>query len=115
MEHKQIREDGQFRIWVDPSCALFDGLEDEQEVLLTHGDSVTTAPPSFRVVGRSGAFVAALEGEGGRVWGVQFHPEVGLTAKGKEMFRNFLFKVRAGGVRGPREGEFERAGGLVEE
>lgn len=48
------------QIEVDTTCPLFKGLATRQKVLLTHGDSVTdkTVANDFKVVGRSGNFVA---------------------------------------------------------
>lgn len=98
MEKKPIREDGQFWVRLDPSCPLFAGLEEKQEVLLTHGDSVGEAPPTCRVVGRSGDLVAAVEHKERKIFGVQFHPEVDLTSNGTAIFRNFLFQVSLPGL-----------------
>lgn len=42
VEKRTQREDGQFLIKVDTHCGLFDGLDGEQLVLLTHGDSVVS-------------------------------------------------------------------------
>uniref|UniRef100_A0A914DWN0 GMP synthase (glutamine-hydrolyzing) n=1 Tax=Acrobeloides nanus TaxID=290746 RepID=A0A914DWN0_9BILA len=91
----QIREDGQTEILVDTSCKLFDGLKQEQLVLLTHGDSVTksSVAPGFRVAGSSGDHVSVIANESRRIYGVQFHPEVDLTENGHQMFSNFLKKI----------------------
>uniref|UniRef100_A0A183U5Q7 Glutamine amidotransferase type-1 domain-containing protein n=1 Tax=Toxocara canis TaxID=6265 RepID=A0A183U5Q7_TOXCA len=74
---------------------LFAGLSPKQRVLLTHGDSVTerTVADGFKVVARSGNFVAGIASEERKMYGVQFHPEVDLTLHGREMFESFLFKV----------------------
>uniref|UniRef100_A0A6B2LQB0 Glutamine amidotransferase domain-containing protein n=1 Tax=Arcella intermedia TaxID=1963864 RepID=A0A6B2LQB0_9EUKA len=40
VEKKTQREDGQFNIKVDTTALLFAGMTENQEVLLTHGDSV---------------------------------------------------------------------------
>ena len=93
VEKKSTREDGQFRIKVDPSTLLFDGLDAWQNVLLTHGDSIGKVAPGFRVVAKSGAIVAALADDKRRIYGVQFHPEVDLTENGKDILSNFLFKA----------------------
>lgn len=45
---------------VDKNCQLFDGLAEKEEVLLTHGDSVTenSVANGFKVIAKSGSFVA---------------------------------------------------------
>ncbi|KAL3994749.1 GMP synthase (glutamine-hydrolyzing) N-terminal domain [Acanthocheilonema viteae] len=92
---KSAREDGQLEIDVDTNCPLFKGLASCQKVLLTHGDSVTerTVASDFKVVGRSGNFVAAIANERRKLYGVQFHPEVDLSICGKEILHNFLFDI----------------------
>ena len=93
VEKKSRREDGAFKIGLDTSCALFDGLSETTEVLLTHGDSVSAVPEGFRVVATSGELVAAIEDEKRQLYGVQFHPEVDLSVDGTAMIKNFLFGV----------------------
>ena len=90
---KSIREDGQFTIKIDPSCEIFDDLEESQNVLLTHSDSVDRLAPCLRVTAQSGELVAAVAHQERKVFGVQFHPEVDLTEKGMKMMRNFLYNV----------------------
>lgn len=58
--------------------------------LLTHGDSLDKVPDGFKAVAHSGNIVAAIGNEKLKIFGVQFHPEVDLTPKGKDMFQNFL-------------------------
>lgn len=55
---KDIREDGQFKITVETSSALFRGLQSEQEVLLTHGDSIDRVASGLKIIARSGDLVA---------------------------------------------------------
>ena len=90
---KSIREDGQFTIKIDPSCEIFDDLEESQNVLLTHSDSVDRLAACLRVTAQSGELVAAVAHQERKVFGVQFHPEVDLTEKGMKMMRNFLYNV----------------------
>ncbi|XP_014681879.1 PREDICTED: GMP synthase [glutamine-hydrolyzing]-like [Priapulus caudatus] len=90
---KNTREDGQFTIHVDSNCLLFRGLEKEQEVLLTHGDSLDMVADGFQVVATSGTLIAAIANEKDKIYGVQFHPEVDLSVNGLAMLRNFLFDI----------------------
>jgi GMP synthase (glutamine-hydrolysing) len=77
---------------------LFAGLEPEETVWMSHGDSVVTPPPGFRVIGSTSSTpVAAIEDPGRRLYGIQFHPEVRHTEHGSMILENFLF--RACGVR----------------
>ncbi|RXM98707.1 GMP synthase [glutamine-hydrolyzing] [Acipenser ruthenus] len=93
VHRKNVREDGVFSISVDNSCSLFRGLQKEELVLLTHGDSVDKVADGFKVVAQSGNIVAGIANEQKKLFGVQFHPEVDLTERGREMLKNFLFEI----------------------
>jgi len=62
-------------------------------VWMSHGDSVDTLPAGFVVLASTeSAAVAAIASRQGLV-GLQFHPEVTHTPQGKEIIRNFLFRI----------------------
>ncbi|KAG5343168.1 GUAA synthase, partial [Acromyrmex heyeri] len=90
---REIREDGQFPVEVDTKCLLFKGLDKEQMVLLSHGDSIDRVADCFRTTARSSSFVAGIASDKMNLYGVQFHPEVDLTPNGKSMLHNFLFGI----------------------
>lgn len=90
---KTSREDGQFLIKVDTTSALYAGMDPEQSVLLTHGDTVFDVPEGWKVTGKSGNLIASIEHTEQRLYGVQYHPEVDLTVHGVQIFKNFLFGV----------------------
>jgi GMP synthase (glutamine-hydrolysing) len=76
-------------------AALFEGLADGGgiKVWMSHGDSVSELPPGFAPLARSGSgTLAAMADSRGRI-GIQFHPEVGHTPRGREMLANFLFQI----------------------
>ncbi len=78
----------------DSSSILFQGLPADQEVWMSHGDAVTGVPPGFRCVAETaGAPVAAMENRDARLYGVQFHPEVGHTPRGFDVIKHFLYEV----------------------
>jgi len=73
---------------------LFAGLDARQSVWMSHGDRVEALPPGFRVLARTNSGVLAAIGNAtGRVYGVQFHPEVKHTPNGAAMLRQFLYVV----------------------
>ncbi len=89
--HTGQREFGGTPLRVAEPGVLLAGLPVEQDVWMSHGDSVTAAPPGFTVTAASaGTPVAAFEDRAGRRAGVQFHPEVAHTPYGQEMLRRFL-------------------------
>ncbi len=73
---------------------LFHGLPREQQVWMSHGDSVTEPPPGFTVVAATdGAPVAAFEDAARGLAGVQFHPEVLHSQHGQAVLEHFLYEI----------------------
>jgi GMP synthase (glutamine-hydrolysing) len=78
----------------DEASLLFGDLPSEQQVWMSHGDSIVAAPPGFAVTATTpGTPVAALEDRERGVYGVQFHPEVVHTERGQEVLKAFLYDV----------------------
>ena len=86
------REYGKAVIQVtDPDSVLFQGMDREQTVWMSHGDHVEQAPAGFLPVSRTaGVPVAAMEDRARRRYGIQFHPEVSHTPHGNALLLNFL-------------------------
>lgn len=90
--HATSREYGNTRLYIDKSEGLFDQLNGETQVWMSHGDYVAAAPEGFAVTAHTNSTpVAAIANEQLRIYGVQFHPEVVHTPEGMKMIRNFLF------------------------
>jgi len=90
------REYGRAEIRPTVQSALFEGfdLEETATVWMSHGDHIESPPPGFRVTAASeGNPLAAFEHQSKPIYGVQFHPEVAHTPRGRELLANFLFKV----------------------
>jgi GMP synthase (glutamine-hydrolysing) len=86
------REYGKAQIRVqDPDSVLFQGLDPEQQVWMSHGDHVEQAPAGFAITARTPQVpVAAMENRALRQFAIQFHPEVSHTTHGATVLRNFL-------------------------
>ncbi|MQA26452.1 MAG: glutamine-hydrolyzing GMP synthase, partial [Micromonosporaceae bacterium] len=94
VEQTGLREYGGTPLAVVEPGRLFAGLERDQSVWMSHGDSVAEAPPGFTVTARSaGAPVAGFEDPSRRLAGVQFHPEVAHTPEGQKVLEHFLYDV----------------------
>jgi GMP synthase (glutamine-hydrolysing) len=62
-------------------------------VWMSHGDSVDALPGGFIALARTeGNPITAIASPRGLV-GLQFHPEVTHTPQGKEMLRNFVYRI----------------------
>ena len=58
---------------------------------MSHGDTITVLPSSFKIVASTNDVpAAAYHIEGEQTWGVQFHPEVFHTTDGTKILDNFL-------------------------
>ncbi|XP_003384374.2 PREDICTED: GMP synthase [glutamine-hydrolyzing]-like isoform X1 [Amphimedon queenslandica] len=89
-----MREDGQFEVILETdNNSLFESMERNQQVLLTHGDSVKTVPDCLKAIGWSGELITAVHHITDPVYGVQFHPEVDLTINGRQILKNFLYQI----------------------
>lgn len=85
------REYGRATVSVLNTSPLFDGLEEEQQTWMSHGDQVTKAPEGFEVTGKSKiCAISAIENKGRKLFGIQFHPEVIHTPNGNKIIENFL-------------------------
>jgi GMP synthase (glutamine-hydrolysing) len=90
------REYGRSDLLVDDEKDLFAGLDGGKplQVWMSHGDRIEAPPEGFEVIAHSpNSPVAAIRHPGLRAYGVQFHPEVVHTPRGKEILRNFLFRI----------------------
>jgi GMP synthase (glutamine-hydrolysing) len=89
-----VAEYGRTALEVTASSGLFAGLPSEQDVWMSHADSIVRAPAGFRVTAQTQAVpIAALEDPDRAVYAVQFHPEVAHTARGQEVLKHFLYDV----------------------
>ena len=78
----------------DADCALFAGLSKSLQVWNSHGDKLTRIPAGFKPVAvTENSEYAAVEHRERRFFGLQFHPEVAHTPRGREIISNFVHGV----------------------
>ncbi len=87
------REYGPALLAVEDPARLFEGLPRELPVWMSHGDHVLRLPPGFHPVASSTNAPIAAFSDGGALMGIQFHPEVHHTPQGRDILRNFLYRV----------------------
>ena len=88
------REYGPTHCQILEKSDLFDGLPDEIDVWMSHGDQVTGVSHEFIPLARTSTCpIAAVKHRRLPVYGLQFHPEVTHTPLGGLLLRNFLMSV----------------------
>jgi GMP synthase (glutamine-hydrolysing) len=85
--HAVVHKDG-------PDNILFEGLDTEVPVWMSHGDRIEELPPGFHSMAYTeNSPLAVMGNEEGTYFGIQFHPEVAHTPQGAEILHNFVFGV----------------------
>jgi GMP synthase (glutamine-hydrolysing) len=88
------REYGPATVTLNEADGLFKGLDRDQPVWMSHGDSITRLPDGFRSTAQSDSTpFAGLVDERRNLYGIQFHPEVVHTPQGREVLRNFVLGI----------------------
>ena len=91
VEKGEKREYGKTVIYLNKREGLFKGLAEKEIVWMSHSDCITALPHGFkRIAFTEHSPIAAMEDEKRRFYGLQFHPEVTHTPKGKRILKNFL-------------------------
>ncbi len=94
IDSKDNKEYGRTELLIEKDNLLFEGLEREEIVWMSHGDQVSNLPNDFTIYAKTHACpIAAYGNEIKKIYGVQFHPEVIHTPKGKKILENFVYKI----------------------
>ncbi|WP_334120844.1 glutamine-hydrolyzing GMP synthase, partial [Limnobacter sp.] len=102
VEAGTVREFGHAQIRAHGHTKLFDGIQDETneqghgllDVWMSHGDKVTELPGGFKLMASTPSCpIAGMADEVRGFYGVQFHPEVTHTKKGKEILARFVRNI----------------------
>jgi GMP synthase (glutamine-hydrolysing) len=109
VEKADSREYGRANLQtVDTTNPLFKGFEQQSQVWMSHGDTITAIPQGFQVIGstkdvKNAAFWCAPGTDSSLftlhsslskgVWAVQFHPEVFHTVQGSLLLKNFVVDI----------------------
>ncbi|PVU98389.1 hypothetical protein BB559_001614 [Furculomyces boomerangus] len=73
---------------------LFDGIEEITQVWMSHGDHLDSLPQDFEIIGATETSdYAAIVHKKEPIFGIQFHPEVTHTLKGKKLLENFAINI----------------------
>lgn len=77
----------------DAGSPLFEGLDENPPVWMSHGDRVEEMPPGFTSLAYTENSPYAVIGNNDGIYGIQFHPEVAHTPQGKTILRNFAYRI----------------------
>ncbi len=88
------REYGPATISITTEDGLFHGIEREQPVWMSHGDSIVAPPSGFTALAATASTpYAGMADPERRMYGIQFHPEVVHTPAGRDILRNFVIGI----------------------
>ncbi|HET7474140.1 MAG TPA: glutamine-hydrolyzing GMP synthase, partial [Candidatus Limnocylindrales bacterium] len=93
------REYGPATVSLTERGGLFGGLDADEPVWMSHGDSITRLPDGFRSTAETESTkFAGLAAPERNLYGIQFHPEVAHTPRGKDVLRNFVLGIAGAGA-----------------
>ena len=88
------REYGLAELHVNDKKGVFYETNSTTPCWMSHGDSISYLPEGFKITASTeNTKIAAVENSQGKLYGLQFHPEVIHTPEGKKMLKNFLFRI----------------------
>ena len=91
----KIREYGRANLsFFDSNSRLFKGISSNSQVWMSHGDTITNIPESFKLIASTKEVdIAAYSIDKKNVFGLQFHPEVYHSKDGQKIISNFLINI----------------------
>ena len=94
VKNAKKREYGFAELTAKKATGLFKKVSRTTQTWMSHGDSIVKLPRGFTITASTrNTKIAAAANAKRKMYGLQFHPEVEHTLKGKTMLRNFLFDV----------------------
>ncbi len=79
---------------VDNSNPLFDGVQLNSQVWMSHGDTISNLPSNAtKIASTHDVENAAFSFKGNNTFGIQFHPEVYHSTDGKKIIENFTVNI----------------------
>ena len=95
VEKADSREYGRAHLsTVDTTNPLFKGFEQNSQVWMSHGDTITAIPEGFECIASTNDVkFAAYASKSEAIWAVQFHPEVFHTLQGTQLLKNFVVDI----------------------
>ena len=94
VKNSNSREYGRANLsFIDQGCSLFEGININNQVWMSHGDTISKLPTGAKVIASTNSVSnAAYSIEEYNLYALQFHPEVFHTKNGLKIFENFFIK-----------------------
>ena len=94
VKNSNSREYGRANLsFIDEGCSLFEGISINNQVWMSHGDTISKLPTGAKVIASTNSVSnAAYSIEEYNLYALQFHPEVFHTKNGLKIFENFFIK-----------------------
>ena len=94
VKNSNSREYGRANLsFIDEGCSLFEGISINNQVWMSHGDTISKLPTGAKVIASTNSVSnAAYSIEEYSLYALQFHPEVFHTKNGLKIFENFFIK-----------------------
>lgn len=94
VSNASIREYGYAQLEIENTCSLFVENERLHDVWMSHGDKVTHLPEGFTIIAKTpNSPIAVMADESRHLYGLQFHPEVTHTPRGKQLLEKFIVDI----------------------
>lgn len=90
----KIREYGRANLSAVNDTILFQNIDINSQVWMSHGDTITEIPDNFSIIASThDVKVAAFKIEGEPTYAIQFHPEVTHSTDGTKLLENFVKNI----------------------
>ena len=94
VKSSNCREYGRGKLNIIRKGSLFKGLPSKLTVWNSHGDCLVKLPKGFKALAQTeNSDFASIENTEKNFYGLQFHPEVEHSEKGKDIIKNFLYNI----------------------
>lgn len=95
VEASATREYGRAKLsFIESENKLFKGLTLNNQVWMSHGDTITQPPINAEIIASTESVkVAAYRFKDEETYAIQFHPEVTHSLEGKILFQNFIIDI----------------------
>ena len=92
VENSKSREYGRANLsFIKKDCKLFDKIKINNQVWMSHGDTITVLPDNAKIIASTDSVKnAAYSIDSLNLYALQFHPEVFHTNNGLKIFENFF-------------------------